>query len=504
MSRLTQLVLSVLLTAVSTPPLVRAATPAPAREFTVMTYNVEMLFDVDGVAAISDYAPSVWGPTQLDRKLAGISQVLQRLPGGRGPDIICFNELEADQTPESTVTDVDAFLREHAGHSARALLNDPTLEPRLAGLPAQAWLAKRLADDGMSGYHVAVGRSRDDPTGHLVFHTNAIFSRFPIIAARTHDTDGARGILEVELQVGDRPLHVFNNHWKSGASDPNTEPVRIGNAEVLRARLDEILSADPQADVILAGDFNSQYNQKQRCPEMPRTAINDVLGSQGDETAMQRLRGPDLYNLWFELPNEQRGSDEWRGEWGTLMQMLVTRGLYDARGVQYIDNSFSVAAFPGLNAAPETGRPVRWTFAEGGAGYSDHLPIIARFRTGSNLQPLEFVRPSRTADGPTAAVPIRLPLENAIALSTWEAGREFRTAENIGRFFRVAGRVSSERPFRITVDGPDTEIAVWIRNRELREAYFARHGAGDRVSFFAELGQYRGDWQFVIPESELE
>jgi endonuclease/exonuclease/phosphatase family metal-dependent hydrolase len=466
-----------------------------------MSYNVEMLFDVDGVSLLDDYAATRWGPLQLSRKLDGIAQVLKR---AGAPDVICFNEFEADRTPESAVADLGAFLAAWRGPGAKELLEGAApLSPERAGLPVEAWLARRMADEGLTGYQVAVGRWREDPTGHVVFHTNVVFSRFPILSAHTHDTDGARGILEVQLQIGGSVVHVFNNHWKSGASDPTTEPVRIGNAAVLRARLDEILRDDPQADAILAGDFNSQYNQKQRYPQMPRTAINDVLGSQGDEAAVATLRGPALYNLWFELPPEKRASDEYQDEWGTLMQILVSRGLYDDRGVQYEDNSFRVAAYPKLNAERASGRPVRWTFAGGGRGYSDHFPIVARFRAGPNVRPMTLKNPSRTPDGPAAAVPVMLPLDRAIDLARWPRGREFRTEENLGEYFRTHATVTSAKPLKVRLDGSGIEIVVWIHDRAKREAFIARHAVGAPVSFVGELGQFRGEWQLVIPASTL-
>ena len=89
-------------------PFLRPAAVAsePPREFSVMVYNAEMLFDIDGVAALEDFRPERWGPAQLDRKIAGISQVLGRVDGGRGPDVVCFNEFEADQTPETSEPDL--------------------------------------------------------------------------------------------------------------------------------------------------------------------------------------------------------------------------------------------------------------------------------------------------------------------------------------------------------------------------------------------------------------
>lgn len=487
---------------------VSASSVAPARTFTVVVYNVENLFDVDGVSLFEDYRPERYEPRHLARKLENISTVLQRFNGGDGPDIVMLNEVEADQTPETTAADIDAFLKRTARTKARTLLTGKDrLTPELAGMPVHVWLLKQLRDDRLSPYRVAVGRWRPDPTGQVVAQTNVILTRFPIVEERTHDTDGARGILEVVVDVDGHRLYLFNNHWKSGASDPSTEPVRIGNARVLRQRLDEILRADPHADIVIGGDLNSQYNQKQRYPGMPRTAVNDVLRSQGDEMALQQPGGPDLYNLWFELPNERRGSDVFRDEWGTLIQMLVTRGLYDFHGIQYLDNTFAVGAFPGVNADEQSRRPVRWQFADGGAGFSDHFPVFAMFRTVADDRRDEWlmpVNPSRTATGPAVGVPAPLPLESATDVRLLPRETEFRVASNAGKLFRVTGRVSSLKPFTLAISGSTGgEILVWVRDPEVRNPFFARHRIGDELTVVGELSQYRGEWQIVVPDSAV-
>ena len=53
---------------------------ASGKDFLVMTYNVENLFDVDRVAKFDDYTeipddPNSYGPTQLLGKLRGIGKV---------------------------------------------------------------------------------------------------------------------------------------------------------------------------------------------------------------------------------------------------------------------------------------------------------------------------------------------------------------------------------------------------------------------------------------------
>ena len=86
-----------------------------AAEFTVVTYNVENLFDVDRVAKFDDYVevpddPNSYGPTKLLGKLQGIGKVLQAIEGGKGPDLLLLNELEIDFTPETKVDNYDEFL----------------------------------------------------------------------------------------------------------------------------------------------------------------------------------------------------------------------------------------------------------------------------------------------------------------------------------------------------------------------------------------------------------
>jgi hypothetical protein len=428
--------------------------------------------------------------------------VLARFDAGAGPDILVLCELEADQTPAAAPLDIAAFLRRTRGEPAARLLSAPVLAPELAGLPSHAWLLKALDDAGLGPYHAAVGRWRPDPAGRIIAVTNAVLSRFPIVEQRTHFTDGARGILEAVVDIDGHRLHVFANHWKSGASDPATEPIRIGNARVMRKRLDALLRRDPRADAVLAGDFNSHYDQKQRCPAMGTTAINDVLGSQGDELALRRPGGPDLYNLWFELPPERRGSDVWNDAWGTLVQMLLVPGLHDYRGVQYIDGSFEVAAFPGLNADPATGRPLRWEPDDGGRGCSDHFPIAARFRTVDDDEPhrwLDLKNPSTMATGPGVAFPASKPARAVANLGSWPRDQEFRSVQYLGKRFRVAGRVSSLRPFRVVVEGgTGGKIGLWVRDPVARAAFFGAYRVGERIEFVGELGRWRGEWQFVV------
>jgi hypothetical protein len=472
-----------------------------ARAFTVVAYNVENLFDLDGLANFDDYKPEKYTRAHALTKLQNIARVVEKFDNGRGPDVLILSELEVDLSPSQRPPDYDALLARYRTTTIEEMLG-AKFDREVADLPSEVLLAKALADRGMSGYRLVVAENITAAgTARQLEQKCAVFTRFPVKQARSHPTQDARAILEVQLEVEGAPLYVFANHWKSGASDPATEPTRIANARTLRTRLDEILRSDPNADIILGGDFNSQYNQKQRYPRMKVTGLNDTLGSQGNELAIRGTQR-DLYNLWFELPVAQRGSDTYRGEWGTLMHLIISRGLYDFRGVQYVDNSFAVAKFPGLNANAN-GLPARWSFdGPAGAGFSDHFPVYAKFVTvadGRSDRYLALRSASVEAEGPPPST--KFDLEKlAITADKIPAGTSIRTPEFKGRIFRVEGRVTPES--RLAVEFRGEVYDVWSFNEALRNKLRADYPAGSTLRFYGELGQFRDRWQFVIQDAD--
>ena len=483
--------------------LVALAARLPARDFMVVAYNVENLFDIDGIANYDDYKPGSYGAPQLSTKVRNAAGLLAKLNGGKGPDILIVDEVEIDFTPTGSNPDYQALLRRYSGTTVQEMLSRAT-SADVADLPAEFFLLKELTDLGAGPYNVVIGA--DSPGGgsdHTATVKCMVFTVFPVLETRSHPTQSARDIVEVKLDVGGHPLHVFANHWKSGASDPNTEGIRMQNAGVLRARLDQILSGDAQADIIIGGDLNSQYNQSIRYPQMKETGINTILGSQGNELA---IRGPQraLYNLWYELPPEQRVSDLYRNEWGTLMHLIISRGLYDYRGVQYVDNSFGVARIEGVNA-DSTGRPVRWTNSGEGDGFSDHFPVFARFTTVSDNATDRWLALRRPSDrDETSANVQRINYASmdltklAVKQSDIPAGADLRDGSWNRKIFRVEGRVVGDRPFTIEFRGQKWE--VFAHDRELRTEFYKDHKIGDQVRFYGELGTFQGRWQFVIPD----
>jgi len=475
-----------------------AAATAPG-EFTVLTYNVEHLFDVDGIAVYDDLVETddenTYSPGHLLGKVRAIADTLKTFNDGAGPEVVAFNEIEIDFTPESTVTDYAAFLDEYRDTTAAEMLTTG-LNDTIRGLPAEAILLKHLEDEGMTGYQVAIGQDPADANGRRG-HKNAVFSRFPIVDVRSHPTTQARDILETQLDVDGHPFYIFTNHWKSGASSTESEQARRDNARTLRQRVDEILSTDPSADILLAGDFNSQYNQSQVYPFMKETGVNDILGSQGDEMATATATNYSLYNLWYELPPEERKSDFFRGNWGTLMQKMITPGLYDFRGVQYVDNSFEVVILDGHNAHTPLQIPRRWSNAAGGSGVSDHFPIAARFRVvpdGDAERRKNLVNPGRD-DGRAEPLPVGFADLQPSDTPVFTAAMARDPGPRDGGFYVVRGRVSVENPQTLEVHGQP--FLLWSRDLELRK-HMQTYPVGSEVELIGELGMHRGRWQFLV------
>lgn len=371
--------------------------------FSVLVYDVENLTAIDGKTNSAAYRPAQYSRAHLLTKLNNITRVAQQFDEGRGPDIIFFQEFERDFTNDQYVFDHEGMLKRYASLRIEEMLG-MNYTSEVARLPIEALLLKTFSDRGLKGYRIAAPDDAILPDARrYVTHLNIVFTRFPIGAVRTYPLPGAPAMMEVQVEVEGYPLYLFNVHWAGDIADKAGEVLRAQAAQTLRDRLDQIFSVNPNADVIIAGNFNCFYDQKLRF-QWDRTALQDVLKVRGDELLL-RNSGTDLYNFWYEVPPGERGTEITQDSWSTCMQMIVSRGLYDFRGIQYIDNSFSVAAFEGLNTTPE-GRPYAWSFRGMGEGFSKHFPISARFTTVRNNRTDQFLRLPTGPSGTQAFAPV--------------------------------------------------------------------------------------------------
>jgi len=328
-----------------------------------MSYNVENLFDdVDDGTEYPRYDPGrrEWGAEEFHAKLDAVSEVIRKACRG-GPDIVALQEVE--------------------GRRALDLLCDRYL--------------------GLYGYHYRVLVPVPGQAVHC-----ALISRHPVVRTGALDPgpwDGARQriVLEAEIDLEGHTLYVLNNHWKSKSGGvPETEPARRASAEVVRRRTAELLGENPAAELVVLGDFNDNVNEytevqqryitalmpaatlavfarAERAPahvDLPPAGCLFVTGR--PEEAGLRDGAVTLFDAWFTLPPQARGSYVYRGRWQTPDHVLLAPGLFDEQGLVYRPDGFRVMR-RGFLVHAETGHP-RSTAAR---PYSDHLPLLVTLDT---------------------------------------------------------------------------------------------------------------------------
>jgi len=96
-----------------------------------------------------------------------------------------------------------------------------------------------------------------------------VLSKFPIVAHRPHTNDTfllsgrqfhvSRGFLEVDIRVSTNyTFTLLGAHLKSQRPVPEADEaeLRLEEAKLLREKVDALLDANPNANVVVLGDFN--------------------------------------------------------------------------------------------------------------------------------------------------------------------------------------------------------------------------------------------------------
>ena len=166
---------------------------------------------------------------------------------------------QATQTRSAKSVEAKAKIRE----SLRALKPDVLALQEMGGTNALLELRDSLKAEGL-----------DLPYWEHItgFDTNihvAILSKFPIIARRPHTDDSfllsgrrfrvSRGFAEVDIQVNTNySFTLMTAHLKSkrAVAQADETELRLEEAKLLREKVDAILSANPNANLVVLGDFN--------------------------------------------------------------------------------------------------------------------------------------------------------------------------------------------------------------------------------------------------------
>lgn len=359
--------LSILLVFLTTAVSIQAGT------ISVMSYNVENLFDLENDPRTNDdeFTPegrAEWTAEKLVQKLQHLTQVVKSVRnsnGSRCPDVLGLVEVENREILE--------YWRTH-------------------------FLGECQYRQLVINRHYEDQPIEDDRRGIKV----ALLSKLKLAGqpATYLPTQGGRYILEVPLELNGRYLVALVNHWKSRSG--GGEEKRIEAAKVLRHRFEFWNQHHPYYDVIAMGDFNDEPENESFTKAL---LVNDRI-----EDVELNLEQAFIWNTSFDEMHLERRLEEarelqrqghpidleeveryWRRMRGTyyfsrdnrfnqLDHILISRGLLQRAGFYYEARSFKVVR-PAKFTTPE-GYPIPYRPEPGGAtgGASDHFPVIVTLR----------------------------------------------------------------------------------------------------------------------------
>lgn len=307
---------------------------------TVMTYNVENLFDaVSDGDEYPEYDPvnGFWDAAGYHLRLSRFSEVINELPGA-GPDIILFQEIEH----EGVLHDLVQWYLRDAGYDYRAATS-------------------------VSGSAIEVGVISRFPIEEIIFHSGQIGPhRAP------------RPVMETIFTTPWGNLHVFNGHWKSkiGGAEA-TQTRRTASSLVIRNRTAEIRREDRDAYIVAGGDLNeTPWESDDYETALRRYGHHDHLPHHrsllltADKDLVDSAKGI-FYSPWLEPEGlNMEGTYLYRGNWEAIDHLMVCENFFSGEGLEYC-RSWIVTE--GL--LDEFGGPKSWNLYAR-TGISDHLPMI--------------------------------------------------------------------------------------------------------------------------------
>ena len=317
------------------------------QRFTIVSYNVENLFDTIPSTRWDDreYLPTArkgWTAERMKRKCHQLAEVISHATAWDIPALIALQEVESVEALEQLAhhtllrggnyKTICATGSDHRG-SHVALLYD----------------ADRFAVEQTEEWPLCITPDSIYPTRNLLF----VSGRLPSAA----------------------PLSLIVCHLPSRRGGATAEVARATLIEMLRMRTDSLLMANPEQSIVVVGDFNAT----------PEDGLTDswatsyqVYLSQGDSLAMVDLTPPFTDEQLKMMPP---GSYYYRGYWERIDRLFVSRTLLIETRYPRLELETVRIALPPQKYMHESpapwGRPRR---TYGGdsylAGPSDHLPLV--------------------------------------------------------------------------------------------------------------------------------
>lgn len=310
------------------------------RPQTVAFYNVENLYDTEVNPRNKDYTPTgamQWTQERYQTKLNNIATVISTLGSKEGPAIIGLSEVENSKVIED-------------------LLNTSPLRKK--------------------GYKI-IHHESEDPLGldvALLYKENSFkLTGHKAIRIQFNEANfNSKDILQVKGLLLGEPVTIYVNHWP-----PSGGNQRLGNqrknaaAATLRQEIDAQFAIDPDANIILMGDFDLEpdsdiLEKRLKATGAPDPAIKDAFFN---TFYMSFVNGYGSYISWGDLQ--------------MIDQIMISKSLLDQRNLEFVRGSATIhkPVFIKHTFGKYKNTP-RKTYSGSTyvGGYSDHFPVYIQVR----------------------------------------------------------------------------------------------------------------------------
>lgn len=168
--------------------------------------------------------------------------------------------------------------------------------------------------------------------------------------------DFTRDIIKVKGKLNGEMMYFLVNHWPSRRKGTEeTEHRRVQLANLARNIIHEIQEEDPNAKIVIMGDFNDNPTDK---------SIKQVLVTE------------DFYNPMESLFDKGKGSGNHQGDWFLFDQIIITKnfhhqGQHRFKNAAIYDKHFLKDKYDKYKENPLRTYKGKWYKG----GMSDHFPV---------------------------------------------------------------------------------------------------------------------------------
>ena len=307
----------------------------------VMFYNLENLFDTENDPKNrydDDYTPEgskEWTEQRFETKVENLAKVISNVSDDELPDLVGVCEIE----------------------------NRKVLEDLISQKPLEGQY-KIIHEESKDVRGIDLGLLYKPAEFKPIDHKKIDIYYKEGRPARTREILFVKG-----LTLNNDTLYIFLNHWKSRLSrkdDNNAEYKRIAAAKSLRKAVDKVLKQNPEAKIIIMGDFNDEPTNK---------SIYSTLKAKDREHLKSKKY---LFNTMYAADHDKQGTYFHDHHWIMFDNMIVSQAFLDSNSDIRLEGEGHVLKKDFMLETNRNGEqyPKRtYKHGEYQPGYSDHLPI---------------------------------------------------------------------------------------------------------------------------------